>query len=223
MLVSVAAYAQDDPKSSVFVTPDRHTAPEKMPVEARPKTVSRVSVSQSEDGVITIGEPEVYVLEPVSEAPVVEEPAVVEPQRDVPKADEKLAVIPPKAEPEPEVAPAADPAPTKKKAKPKKAKKLDALAMIPPRKPYFRKPSVIDGQPISKEEAIAIALFEAPPAKNYEVFPRDRGQGLEYAVLFRTEDGAYEVVIDALSGKIVESGSLKPLDAHVLPGHLPLR
>lgn len=128
----------------------------------------------------------------------------------------------PKPAAKPKVIKKAKPQP-KKKPKAVAAKKVvqDPLAVIPSRKPHRR--VLQTGEVITKEKALYIALSEAPPAKDVQVYPRDGAAGLEYSVIFKTEDGGYEVVVDGASGVITSSGKVKSGQAFTKPGHLPAR
>lgn len=162
----------------------------------------------------------------------------VEPKGDIaPEAEPEVA---PETIPEPVVEkpkeavqkPAKKPAP-KPAAKPavKKAKVMKRVP-LPGRKPV-RDVAVGEGasvpdvgaplapsQPdagISKERALSIALEKAPPAREFEVNER----GDVYAVLFKTEDGAQEVIVDRYTGEILSSKSLEAVGNSVPPGYLP--
>ena len=93
-----------------------------------------------------------------------------------------------------------------------------------------RKPSVKvsddpvrTAKPIPKNEAIAIALSVAPPSRDMQVTPFSDEQGLMYSVLFKTDNGAYEVLVDAHTQQILRSEYKENGQAIVEPGHLPVR
>ena len=168
--------------------------------------------------------------EPPVAAPTPESATAPESESIVPRAER---VEEPQAEPEvepapvPKAQPKAKPKPKpktkpKKKAKAKsKTVKKDPLALIPPRKPHRR--ALPAGEPITKEKAHYNAMSEAPPDKDVQVIPREGASGLEYVVIFKTEDGAYEVIVDGVSGTITSSGNLKADQPLTKPGHLPAR
>jgi len=106
--------------------------------------------------------------------------------------------------------------------KPKAIKKrVDALAFVPPRKPYRR--FIPSDEPITKDRALYIALNDAPPSRDVQVYPVQSSRGPAYSVLFKTEEGAYEVLVDAESGLILNSGAVKVEHSYTKPGHLPSR
>ncbi len=109
--------------------------------------------------------------------------------------------------------------PTKK---PKTVKRRnDTLALIPPRKPHRQ---IMAGDaPITKQKALYIALADAPPSRDVQVFNVQAEQGSAYSVLFKTESGMYEVLVDGSSGIIIHSGNVKVERSFVEPGHLPSR
>lgn len=106
------------------------------------------------------------------------------------------------------------------KAKPKNVRK-DALALIPPRKPHRQ--IMPTGEGITKDKALYIALSEAPPSRDVQVYTVQSEQGAAYSVLFKTDEGAYEVLVDAGSGVILSSGAVQVERSYVKPGHLPAR
>jgi len=69
------------------------------------------------------------------------------------------------------------------------------IAAIPP-------PSLNDV--IHQNEAVGIALKYAPPSRDFRVLRRLHNGQPVYAVLFRTDNGVYEVVVDAFSGRVLE-------------------
>ncbi len=155
----------------------------------------------------------------------VAEPAPMEP----PKAPVEPVPAPEiVAEPEPEQVveeSAPKPAP-KKAAAPKPVKKADVPK--PRRKPYRavegETPAETAAMPqvpaaISRDKAVYIALEAAPPSRDVEVIERAN----EYAVLFKTEEGVYEVLVDRQSGVILSTQMLENVRNTVPPGHLPAR
>lgn len=183
-----------------------------------------------------------------AEEQVVTPVEAVEPKEDIaPEAEPEVApeTIPePVAEPAPVVEkpkeavqkPAKKPAP-KPAAKPvvKKAKVMKRVP-IPGRKPVradSQSASVGAGSGvpdagaplapsrpdagISKERALSIALEKAPPAREFEVNER----GDLYAVMFKDEGRALEVLVDRYTGEILSSKSLEAVGNSVPPGYLP--
>ena len=59
------------------------------------------------------------------------------------------------------------------------------------------------GGVIPQNRAVAIAIDRAPPARDFDVFRRMHGDRRVYAVVFRTDSGPYEVLVDAQSGDVV--------------------
>lgn len=183
--------------------------------------------------------PKVEVAPKPARSVVFKDPgAVAEPVVEAAPVAPKIAPMPvlesePKVvkKPAPKVVKKAAPKPQpKKKPKPKavaknvaKAKvERDVLAIVPPRKPQ-RRAQPVAGETISKDKALYIALSEAPPAKNVQVYLREGKAGLEYSVVFKTEEGAYEVVVDGATGVITRSGKVSGNADFVRPGHLPAR
>jgi len=113
----------------------------------------------------------------------------------------------------------------KPKAKPQVKAKVAAVSDVPKpaRKPYRRPLEAPTGEPISKDEALNIALSEAPPSRDVQVNVIEDGQGRLYSVIFKTEDGGYEVLVDGVGGVILRSGKIENGQALVEPGHLPMR
>ncbi len=87
----------------------------------------------------------------------------------------------------------------------KPAMMAKAAAIAAPAVPYVAPPpeSAQAAGVIGKNRAVAIALSHAPPASNYKVAGRMEGDRRVYAVTFRTEKGAHEVLVDAESGDIL--------------------
>ena len=156
------------------------------------------------------------------------EPAAPEVPSPAPVKEEVSAVPPvPKAERAPKAA--AAPAPQKAAKKP--AVKKAVVKAAPPPPPQAVKPPPLPvqrqaapGRPpvITRGKAISIALGYAPPSSDVEVFRSDY-QGQEvYAVIFKTEDGFHEVLIDDQTGKVLESRESAYFQSRSSrPGHLP--
>lgn len=144
----------------------------------------------------------------------------------------------PEPMPKPEPAPKTEnskPEPPKEPApKPKAAEKqpvetepvhiLDTVEWeappVPPRKPVFEVAAPAPAKPIipphprdikviSQNTAIGIALDKAPPSKDFKVFAQEYKGKPVYSVMFRTEDGPYEVLVDAVTGRILDKGYLQ--------------
>ena len=145
---------------------------------------------------------------PVPEAVPAQEPAAAEPI--MPKV-ERIAEPVSKPVPKKEEKKAA-PAKVAKKAAPR-----DPLAFVPLRKPHRR--VMTQDTVITKEKALYIALGEAPPSRDVQVMERDGA----YSVIFKTEDGPYEVLIDASNGVVQRSGLIEQTAPVTKPGHLPVR
>lgn len=60
------------------------------------------------------------------------------------------------------------------------------------------------GQPISERQATRIALEIAPPSRGYNVLKRTYDDKLIYVIRFRTERGQHDILVDALTGKILQ-------------------
>lgn len=133
-------------------------------------------------------------------------------------------VAPPVSQDKPKVVEQQPAKPAKKPAPKTVAAKrapLDPLAIIPPRKPHRQ--VLPAGEVITKEKALYIALAEAPPSRDVQVYSVPTEQGSAYSVLFKTDDGMYEVLVDAASGVILSSGAVQVEHGYVKPGHLPAR
>ena len=91
---------------------------------------------------------------------------------------------------------------------------------VPPRKPLYEVAEPVPEKPIipphpreikviSQNTAIGIALDKAPPSKDFKVFAQEYKGKPAYSVMFRTEDGPYEVLVDAVTGRILDKGYLQ--------------
>lgn len=134
----------------------------------------------------------------------------------------------PKAK-EPEPQPKQKPAPKPKTAEkqPVEAEPVHILDTVeweappvPPRKPLYEVAEPVPEKPIipphpreikviSQNTAIGIALDKAPPSKDFKVFAQEYKGKPAYSVMFRTEDGPYEVLVDAVTGRILDKGYLQ--------------
>ncbi|MFK7839704.1 MAG: PepSY domain-containing protein [Bdellovibrionales bacterium] len=126
------------------------------------------------------------------------------------------------------VAEEVQPRPLSKPAAEKRAVSLSQQDMVefvpkPQRKPQQRMVDVSIAEPLTQSQALNIALADAPPAKDFKVSVNDEGGALLYSVVFRTDDGQYEIVVDAQSGLITRSGYIGDGQTSVKPGHLPVR
>lgn len=150
---------------------------------------------------------------PVPEAVPAQEPVAAEPI--MPKV-ERIAEPVSKPVPKKEEKKAA-PVKSVQKTGPQKAAPRDPLAFVPLRKPHRR--VITQDTVITKEKALYIALGEAPPSRDVQVMERDGA----YSVIFKTEDGPYEVLIDASNGVVQRSGLIEQTAPVTKPGHLPAR
>ena len=186
------------------------------PVMAQEANVITIIREDGSKEVIPLGGP----------APAVPEPAA---ERSAPKVEVETRPAPEAVVEQPKIAPS-----VKRVAKPvsqpkiqpsvkPKAKRVrqDALAFVPPRKPHRQ--VMPSGQVITKDKALYIALSEAPPSRDVQVYSVQSERGAAYSVLFKTDEGAYEVLVDAGSGVILNSGAVQVERSYVKPGHLPTR
>ncbi|HOO82031.1 MAG TPA: PepSY domain-containing protein [Alphaproteobacteria bacterium] len=153
-----------------------------------------------------------------------------------PKPAAQAPVEMPKAKAEPAPVKKAKAVPSKKSA-PKKvvAVPLPAPKIVtPPPLPVQRKvapsPSTeeegVKNAPVQKSEirraqAISVALDYAPPSSDVEVYRSEYNGQRVFAVMFKIEDGYHEVLVDAHSGKVLESRKSDIMRAQPKPGHLP--
>ncbi len=108
-----------------------------------------------------------------------------------------------------------------KTVKKKKAAPPPPKVVTPPPLPVQRK--IQSGAAITRGKAISIALAYAPPSSDVEVFSTNY-EGVDvFAVVFKTEDGFHEVLIDNQTGKVLESRESAHFNAQASPGHLPAR
>ncbi len=122
--------------------------------------------------------------------------------------------------------PAQDDAPAPvKRAKKKAVKKAYAppppRTVKPPPLPVQRKIQSGATTTITRGKAISIAMGYAPPSSDVEVFRSEYEGTPVFAVVFKTEDGFHEVLIDDQSGKVLESRESQDFSAKAAPGHLP--
>ncbi len=148
--------------------------------------------------------------EPVETAPP------PEPEQETTPAPEPAAKAAVKAKKDPKAVPKPTPKSAPKSA-PKPGVKKTVVKPVP--KPLFQ--TIPEGAEITRERALYIALEAAPPAFRSEVFESRFEGAPAFSVLFKTEDGDYEVTVDRVKGHILQSGYLVKDSVHVLPGHLP--
>lgn len=203
LLSSVSAYAQDN--AIKVVNPDGSVS-----VFEIPGSVPQVS----EDSPPPAPEPQLRKKQ--QEEPVAAEIKPVEPPK---KEEVKKVAEPPKAAPVKKAsAPVTPPAKKEKSAPAVEIVKEETgtFTRIPP--PPGRKPSkntasatepaalskpLREQDILSRNEAVGIALRDAPPASDFKVFQRMFEGGPVYTVVFKTEDGVHEVMVDAFTGEIV--------------------
>jgi uncharacterized membrane protein YkoI len=111
------------------------------------------------------------------------------------------------------------PAPESKKSKAEKSKHPK-----PPRVPTQRavKQSLPPGTEISERQATSIAMDAAPASSGF-TSSRQTYQGKPvYVVTFKTDEGPYDVLVDAASGAVVVSAYVETHERKpTAPGHLP--
>lgn len=141
------------------------------------------------------------------------------------------------SEPVPEASPA--PKATVKKAthKPEKKPEKKSVSRKPVQKatlpapapaPEIIKPpplpiqrDIQSGAVITRGRAVSIALRYAPPSSDVEVF-RSVFEGQDvFAVVFKTEEGFHEVLVDSRTGKVLASRESDDFQAKAAPGYLP--
>ncbi|MCB9983392.1 MAG: PepSY domain-containing protein [Rhodospirillales bacterium] len=111
------------------------------------------------------------------------------------------------------------PPPPKKVAK-KAASPPPPQPVKPPPMPVQRSAPV--GSEIHRGQAIAIALDYAPPSSDVEVYRSEYQGKTAFSVMFKTDEGYHEVLVDALSGQVLDSRKSDVLnDDAPRPGHLP--
>lgn len=196
--------------------------PEQKP-EDTPKQAEQKSEPKPEPKAKTEVDPEPQpIKEQQAPAPAQKQKAEPKPA-PAPKAEPKKEPLPaaPKSQPVEKPQPA-----EKTQAEPQHI--LDTIEWgappVPPRKPVYEQaaptssksaskpiipPSPRDIRVISQNTAIGIALDHAPPAKDFKVFANEHKGKPAYSVMFRTDDGPYEVLVDAVTGRILDKGYLQ--------------
>ena len=162
----------------------------------------KVSVIDLRESNTPIGAP----AQPTPPRVVPPEPAPI-PQPRVPKGFEQQVSAPPVTEKE---------AP-KKEVKKKKRK---AVKRAKPG-PKFKPRQAPEGVEITPALAMSIAIDHAPPSSDMKIFRSDyQGQSV-YAVVFKTDEGFEEVLVDSITGKVLKVRPSEHFDATPKPGHLP--
>ena len=69
---------------------------------------------------------------------------------------------------------------------------------------YDPEPPPAPGETISRNKAIGIAVRHAPPASDFRVFQAMHNDRPVYSVIFKTEKGDREVLVDAFTGDVVK-------------------
>lgn len=90
----------------------------------------------------------------------------------------------------------------------------EGYVVLPGRKPavpyrhakpdYNSMPAVSPTGPITKGEAITIAMEKAPPSSSVMAALRNHNGAAVYLVTFRTENGPVDIVVDVATGEIVK-------------------
>lgn len=156
-----------------------------------------------------------------------EDPAEIQDkaQASAPKDEEAAAVVKDDHEPDQKPAievkddhqkPAQKPMPVAEKKEPEKKVVREASAPAAPKVPLpahkpLLKRKVIEtarklpeGYAIPKNMAIAVAIKEAPPSKDFTVMRRVHEGVPVYAVVFDTADGPYVVMVNARNGALID-------------------
>lgn len=149
------------------------------------------------------------------------------PARAVPVPPAEKPLIVPEVEVRPYNDPIATPPREAEKApapEPKEAKAPKANHPKPPRVPTQRAvtQSLAPGEEISERQATSIA-FDAAPASSGFTSSRQTYKGRPvYVVTFKTDEGPYDVLVDAASGEVVISAYVETHEQKsTQPGHLP--
>lgn len=150
-------------------------------------------------------------------APPVSSPAVPPDAAAEPKV---VPVLEKEFQPKPKLEPQTKPQPKQQESVPSQRLAKEHV-QVPPRKPHRQ--VISNGEQITKDKALYIALSEAPPARDVQVKAIETSQGNDFSVIFETDDGGYEVLVDGLSGVIKHSGAIEKGQSLVQPGHLPVR
>ena len=175
-------------------------------------------------GAATAQENAIRVVNPDGSVSVFELPANNPPVKAAPREPVRVreVVVPETAAPVAAPQPAAEPAPVAeepvKQPKPVATKtiaykKSEGLPPLPARKPAapprpaaaapYEPPPPPPG-PLTRDRARRIALEVAPPATRADVLPTVFKDRPAFIVRFKTEDGPYDVVVDAENGDILQ-------------------
>ena len=167
----------------------------------------------SEDG--KVQELVIEAPAPVVAEPVVEEvQPVVEPEAEAVPVVEPDSVLQVEPEAEPVEAESVAPEPKAEPVQKEEEEKVEVVP-VPPRKPALppeagmghRNPQAVDAMQeragISREQAIALALEHAPPARTIRAWPRVYNDRPVYEVIFKTEQGDHVIYIDQADGHVI--------------------
>lgn len=113
----------------------------------------------------------------------------------------------------------AAPAPSGKKGKAEKSKHPK-----PPRVPTQKavKQSLPPGAEITERMATSIAMDAAPASSGFTSSRQTYQDKPVYVVTFKTDEGPYDVLVDALTGEVVVSAYVETHEQKpTAPGHLP--
>lgn len=106
----------------------------------------------------------------------------------------------------------------------KKSKAEKSKHPKPPRVPTQKavKNSLPPGTEITERVATSIAMDAAPPSAGFTSSRQSYEGRPVYVVTFRTDDGPYDVLVDAATGEVVVSAYVETHEQKVTaPGHLP--
>jgi outer membrane biosynthesis protein TonB len=110
---------------------------------------------------------------------------------------------------------------TDKKSKGKKSKKSSPPPKTTTQEEVTR--NIPPGQALTQREAELIAMDSAPPSSGFTTVMQSYKGKDAYVVTFKTDDGPYDVLIDALTGDVLVSAYVEnePGSTPTAPGHLP--
>ena len=130
----------------------------------------------------------------------------------VPEGFEQQASAPPVTEEEAK--------PVEKPKKETKKKKRKVVKRSPPG-PKFKPRRAPEGAEITPALAMSIAIDHAPPSSDMKIFRSEYEGQPAFAVVFKTEEGFEEVLVDSVSGKVLKVRESEHFSAQTKPGHLP--
>lgn len=232
VLFNVSAFAQD-----VITIIDEDGKAQSIDITAPKRPEAPPSLEDVIDK--TIASPEAPSIDAVPEKPVVETMPKDLPEtaskldlpaekKSVPLTKSEPKETPPKVqEPQaPQKAVQANQITGSKRTKQAKPDVKKAIMVKPRRKPVRsvqEQNSIVDGRPIAQNTALSIAINEAPPSNDFQIYRSFQGDAPIYQILFKTDQGFYEVQIDAFEGQILFSDYRDDLDTYITPkpGHLP--